>query len=99
LVRNAVLRRSPFEPEGLAAGGLLRLPNAARVEGNHVVVPVRQSGHLVGLIPRQVAQVVRPVRPRAPLLVVRQHQVVVLVIAALLLGSLQTKIPYCAFKM
>lgn len=49
------------------------------------------SRYLVGLGPGQEAQVVRPPRPGAPLLVVRQHEIVVLVVATLLLRALHAR--------
>lgn len=90
LVADAVLRGSPLESESFAAHGLLVLPQTAKVHGRHVVVPLRQRRHFAALGPGQVTEVVATSRFRAPLLVVRQHEVAILVVAALLLRALET---------
>jgi len=90
LVGHAVLRRTSLEAVRLAAHRLLLLPEAAGVEGTHVVEPHGQRGHLAGLVPGHLAQVVDAAGSGAPHLVVGQHQEAVAVVAALLLSSLGT---------
>ena len=71
-------------PVGLAAAALLLLPHAAGVEGGDVLQPVAEAGDLVGLVPGQHPEVVRPHGLAAPLVVGGHHEVAVLVVAALL---------------
>ena len=76
--------RGVMLPVGLAAAALLLLPHAAGVEGGDVLQPVAEAGDLVGLVPGQHPEVVRPHGLAAPLVVRGHHEVAVLVVAALL---------------
>ncbi len=91
LVPDAVLRGAPLEAEGLAARALLVLPQAARVEGQHVVKVVGQGGDLVGLVPGQHPEVVVAQRVAAPLVVRGHHQVAGQVVAALLPSTIMAE--------
>ena len=57
LIPDTVLTCSSLKPVGLAATTLFVLPQAAGVEGGHVLEPVGQARDLGGLIPGKDSQV------------------------------------------
>lgn len=90
LISHAILRRSSLESERFATNRLLLLPQTTQIHGHHVVIPVRETRYFVRLVPWQITQIVGSTRLRAPLLIVRQHQISIFVVTTLLLRAVQT---------
>ena len=81
------MTHSSLKPEVLTAIRLFVLPQTARVEGDDVGQVVGHGGDLVGLVPRQEAEVVVAEGVAAPLVVRGHHEIAGQVVTALLTGA------------